>query len=640
MPEQINFNSKASLASFDVFETLVTRVSGGSRSVFACVERRALAEGLEVAGFAEERVVAEGRALDSVGAANLKLADIYAHLDESRYVALRDRLMKMELDAEVDLCVPIDGGIKRFYWCLENCDAVVVISDMYLPEITVAKILEKCGVSGYSRLFVSCEYSKTKANGELFKRVANDLGVEPAQITHHGDNLHSDVLMARKCGLNAIAMMLGREVPVGEAAARKVRGRILPFRMGFLKTLYLSKSDDDLIGQLGYCVLGPLLVSFCEWLHARRVEDRLDGLWFVARDGWIMKRCYDFLYPDERTEYILASRRSTTVPMLTKNLGISGFVKTVGLGRETSIAEILMRLGLSEDRASALADAHGFKSDERLIVSELEYNSRFLSLYEEAEYLVSDNASAEFSAMALYLNDSIGDADSIGLVDLGWRGSIQHAIELALREVGLGEVDVEGLYLGVDVDSAWWGRQSMSGFLFSPDKDTARGIDERWFNALVEALFMAPHGSVRRYSIDEDGHAAAVLEPREGGNEDSSPIFLAQEAALRFARDYRARRWGEYGLLKMDYAVSAFYRLGLKPKSAEAIMLGDCIFAYQEVSKLACPKHKLGHYVFHISELIREMNVCYWKPAYLKRLLRLPLPYWKLLKVLKTVAKR
>lgn len=633
------YGERARIASFDVFDTLVARVSGGAKAVFSCIERRALSEGLDVESFADERAAAEGRALDAVGEANLKLEDIYECLRGTRFVGERDRLMAMEEDAEVDLCVPIASGVEAFHRCLDSCDAVVVVSDMYLSERVVSKILDRCGIAGYAKLYVSCVYGETKADGSLYDRVAADLGVRPDQITHHGDNFHSDVVSARKHGLNAVAMVAGQGVTTCKALRQKAIGRLRPPDNGFLETVSCSVRRGNLIEEVGYSVFGPLLVVFCEWLHARRIASNLDGLWFAARDGLVVKRCYEMIYPGERTEYLYVSRRSTTVPMLCKNPDISTLARTLGLGREMSVEEILARLGFAKKQASSLREAHGFAPGERLVVSNLENDERFLGLYAAAAPTIAKNSSEELAAMTAYFKGVFRDARAIGFVDLGWRGSIQHAIEAALPEMGLGNAHLNGFYLGVDVDSVWWGRQPMEGFLFSPGMDEALGVDERWFNALVEAFFMAPHGTVGRYVICENGFASAELEPREDGNDDASPLFAAQAAALRFARDYRDRRWGEYGVLKKEDAVRAFYRLGLEPTSAEADVLGDCVFAYQEVSCLARPKHGVGYYCVHPRGLVREMNVCYWKPAFLKRLAPLPIAYWRVLSFVKEIAR-
>lgn len=626
-------------ASFDMFDTLVTRASGSPHSVFRCVERRAAAEGLDVPGFSQRRISAEARAIARVGAAAMALDDIYSELFLDYPESTCSRLKELEVQAEVDLCVPIAPMVSCYNECLEKCRAVVIVSDMYLPKDIVEAILERCGIYGYKLLYVSNEYGETKASGMLFKTVLSDLGIEPSQVTHAGDNIRCDFETPRQLGMRTVLVRDGRMIsPLGDVAVR-VRMKTSQASQdgtGIERALRLA-AGGDIASEIGYAVLGPVLVGLCQWIHERKNEDSLDELYFVARDGYIMRRCYQILYPDEETTYFLASRRSTTVPMLWKNHGIDGFARTVGLGREMTAAEILMRLGLPKDRARELECKYGLSDGTRLLVSELSTDERFAPLFKEAEPEVLENSKHEFAAMEGYLNERFGDCKVIGLVDLGWRGSIQHAIESALPEMGMNDKRVEGLYFGIDPRSCWLDCQKMQGFLFSKGQDEDLATDEKWFNALVEALFAAPHGSVLQYVFKKNDCIEAELMEREAGNDDSSPLFFIQDAALRFARDFIKRNWRTYDFIDRDSAVHSFYRLGLEPTREEARFLGDIVFAYQEVSPLAKPSHDGGWYLIHPHELAHEMSVCYWKPAFLRRLFAPPVPWWHLLVFAKRV---
>ena len=43
---------------------------------------------------------------------------------------------------------------------------------------------------------------------------------------------------------------------------------------------------------LGFSVLGPLAVAFCKWLHDRRAAHPAAGLYFLARDMYLMREVY------------------------------------------------------------------------------------------------------------------------------------------------------------------------------------------------------------------------------------------------------------------------------------------------------------------------------------------------------------
>lgn len=64
----------------------------------------------------------------------------------------------------------------------------------------------------------------------------------------------------------------------------------------------MSKKDmqnrgDGIYYNIGYQCLGPLLVGFCQLLKSKRESEHLDKLLFFARDGFIMQKAYNILYP-------------------------------------------------------------------------------------------------------------------------------------------------------------------------------------------------------------------------------------------------------------------------------------------------------------------------------------------------------
>ena len=66
-------------------------------------------------------------------------------------------------------------------------------------------ILTKNDYKGLKKVYVSCEYEKSKATGELYEVVKKDLNIDDKAINnrwiHVGDNEKSDVRMARRAGL-------------------------------------------------------------------------------------------------------------------------------------------------------------------------------------------------------------------------------------------------------------------------------------------------------------------------------------------------------------------------------------------------------------------------------------------------------
>ena len=67
--------------------------------------------------------------------------------------------------------------------------------------------------------------------------------------------------------------------------------------------------------QMGYRNFGILLFGFCRWLHEQNLKEN-NEIFFLARDGYIVKKAYSILYKGEKTHYLYASRRSLVLPRL------------------------------------------------------------------------------------------------------------------------------------------------------------------------------------------------------------------------------------------------------------------------------------------------------------------------------------
>ena len=75
---------------------------------------------------------------------------------------------------------------------------------MYLDRATIESILQNCGydLTGVN-VYVSSEYGKTKRSETLFKEVMKTEWVEGRDVLHIGDNLISDFLRPRQCGIKS-----------------------------------------------------------------------------------------------------------------------------------------------------------------------------------------------------------------------------------------------------------------------------------------------------------------------------------------------------------------------------------------------------------------------------------------------------
>ncbi|WLR91547.1 hypothetical protein [Shinella zoogloeoides] len=170
--------------TFDLFDTLVARYCVDPLAVFDAVEAKARAK-----GFARLRQSLEA---DLWRSGDYTLDDVYAKLAEATGWpdGLIERLKMLELAEEWDNLFPIQEMVAR----VRHDD--LIISDMYLPESFLRKIVEeKCGLPGLT-IHLS---NHGKHHGTIWPKILAGHRI----LRHYGDNHHSDVAQARKAGIDA-----------------------------------------------------------------------------------------------------------------------------------------------------------------------------------------------------------------------------------------------------------------------------------------------------------------------------------------------------------------------------------------------------------------------------------------------------
>lgn len=76
--------------------------------------------------------------------------------------------------------------------------------------------------------------------------------------------------------------------------------------------LYNGSEKFSIDYEYGYVYGGLFVVGYCHFIHEYYEQHYLDRLLFLARDGDILNRVYQKLYPDDRTVYVYWSRKAAT----------------------------------------------------------------------------------------------------------------------------------------------------------------------------------------------------------------------------------------------------------------------------------------------------------------------------------------
>ena len=188
--EVLSILQQYDVISFDIFDTLLFRKLSRPTDIFSLLEKS-----VDIPGFAQARIQAEQAARQKMqrlfSTTEVQLQGIYTEL-MPLYGTRCDEIQRKEIQTEFDCCYanPVMAALVRKLQRMGK--TIIAVSDMYLPQKVIVRLLENCGFTQLERIYVSCEYKVGKADGRLFQIVHEQYPQK--SIIHIGDNFRSDVI--------------------------------------------------------------------------------------------------------------------------------------------------------------------------------------------------------------------------------------------------------------------------------------------------------------------------------------------------------------------------------------------------------------------------------------------------------------
>lgn len=355
------------IVSFDVFDTLLVRPFWKPTDLFLFMEPYVtdLVGTIDNVEFHLLREEAEHNARKRVIGCQkniygeVTLDEIYEELGIlcphlKPYLA---ELKQYEIDCEMRFCARRSKGMELVDFAIESGKQIVYTSDMYLSAAFILKMLEKNGFPANVKCFVSCETGFSKSQGMMYRYVTNELKCRPDQIVHVGDNLHSDVEMAKKYGLKAFHLPKAVECMMGQVRDHyygssyynlfcddygvELRSAGMKWFVGFRSmiavtanrvfdnpftpTVYFSDYSAN-PSRVGYMAFGPYLFAIAYWLLECCQKEKFDQINFIARDGWVPLKAFELLKNvlslKLKCNYVYASRKTIAPLLLNNPMGI------------------------------------------------------------------------------------------------------------------------------------------------------------------------------------------------------------------------------------------------------------------------------------------------------------------------------
>lgn len=487
--------------SFDIFDTLITRMIYEPDDVFRLMERKIQYKYGKKINYLYIRKAAEEKAWKEKGD-YCNIHHIYEKLPEvSDFTEIEaDELKQMEIELEYELCIPRKDVLKIFDTLIKAGKKVILISDMYLTKSIIEKMLEKCGYSGYEELWVSCECGKRKDRGNMWDKFLQIY--KDKKTLHVGDNPHSDCQIIGDRGRRYLLLLSGIEQfrfskqyhKYHEFTNSTVENSLMlgyminkceynsPFALCSNGLPKLRTIEDVSAG-----VFAPVFLKYMDFLHKTSRSDA--KLLFLSREGFFLEKlykvyCASFHEKELDHVYFLTSRRATSVAQIKEVKDIQDLFKTK---YEGSLSTLLSeRFGLENIEMDSDIEVT-LPRDRALVMQNL------LKL----THNILEESKKEKDLYLKYIYQTVGtnmDWEKAVLVDVGYSGTIQYYLMKILGK------RLDGCYMAC-------------GYEMKPDKlnGTYRSPYTFWKNKafidaqlFLEAVTAAPHGQVVKFKEDVD----------------------------------------------------------------------------------------------------------------------------------------
>lgn len=511
------------VVAFDIFDTLLVRPLLNPDHTKKLVSLQLNAQ--EKEAFEAYRVMAESQSRNKKGK-DVGLDEIYVEftslsgLSTGQVEAIRN----IEEKVEIASVSPRPEVVELIAIAKDAGKRVVLISDMFLPKVTVEAMLENNGVTGWDRLYLSSDCGVRKDSGKLYELMMQQENVEGKEVVMIGDNERSDLqLPSDFFGIRCIHLFrandMARSLPAyehyvsAEVAGSDINNELtlgLLVKQNLNKIADFHENDINLFGtdprQIGYNVVGPVVLAFCQWLITQSKADNVNRLYFLAREGKLIKQVYDAWSASipnaPKSYYLQVSRRAVNVP----NIVSFDDVKLIAQGDyfPNKIGSFLFErfgLALSELRWNEIYSKGLWRESDALEIR----NKNIQHLEPLLQFLLPDilnEAKEEKRAMMRYLKESeFTSGGSIAVVDVGYSGTIQKSLNRLVVD------PVHGYYFAT-ADNI---REGMAPLAISRGCYVNESIpvfnDSRIFSDSfsLEKLLSANDAQIIKYVVTEEG---------------------------------------------------------------------------------------------------------------------------------------
>nr|WP_314463423.1 hypothetical protein [uncultured Clostridium sp.] len=254
----------------------------------------------------------------------------------------------------------------------------------------------------------------------------------------------------------------------------------------------------------GNKVIGPIMYEYISWILQRAQERNINKLYFLARDGYLLKQMAEALCKKNgyhiQCKYLYCSRMALRMPSY-HFIGDEAYDLLLQGGYHITPYTLMNRLNLnSEERIQVYKEIGVIKEHNPL--TQVEFNKLIERVRESRtyrEFMYRKSTESYDNTIGYFKQEGLFDDLQIAIIDSGWSGSMQRSLRQLLEKEGY-QGRIIGFYFG----------------MYNEPKEVADGEYETYYfnaftnmkhkvyfdNTFFECLLSAPHGMTIGFSFD------------------------------------------------------------------------------------------------------------------------------------------
>lgn len=505
----------AKVVSFDLFDTLLIRNITSIEGMLKLVDVRLREKGICIPDFINRRLRAE-KNLSLVNAPRLK--EIYSELlrDIEGASVTAENLANIEFEVDKTLVEARRDIVDLLNELVRQGKPVYITSDSYYSKKQISEILNIIGAEQITNLIVSCEYGTSKT-GNLFDKLITISG--GFNILHIGDDIVADIESAERHGIKTFQVYsaaelldlagglnlsefensLSDQIKVGMFVANLFNS---PFQFEDETNRIHTKNAKN----VGFLFCAPLIMDFTKWFEEETFKSGNTNRWLCARDGYLLKKLYEIMYPSQKTEYFYTSRISA----IRAGVECISDIKYVDGMRFSGRCEENLRIRF------------GIAADE-IDVHDIEETQEGLLKYSKA---IMDSSKRKRINNLKYIDKLNVENGGISFFDFVAKGTSQMFVQR------LSQNPIKGLYfLQLEPEFMKDKNLDIKSFYTEIERDKS-AIFENYY--ILETLLTSPEASVDEF--DTDGNPIFASETRS--DKDILCFMRAQDGIIDYVKKY------------------------------------------------------------------------------------------------------